>query len=84
MTAITVDEAVQACLGSLTQQTELRDSGGRLLGIFTPCADATARIYEEAKARFNPEVIEQRAASDGPWLSTAEVLQRLRSLEPTE
>ena len=84
MNAITVGPPVQACLEPLTDQTELRGADGTLLGYFVPVSDASARMYEQARARFDPEVIRKRAAYQGPWLSTAEVVARLESLESAE
>lgn len=51
---------------------EVRDSAGRHLGYLTH--------------GFTPEEIDEarrRAASDGPWSTTAEVLEHLKSLDGT-
>jgi hypothetical protein len=84
MTTIIVGEEVQICLSPLTEQTQLRGPDGALLGLFLPMSDATARAYEEARTRFDLDEIHRRAASEGPWLTTAEVLARLKSLESAQ
>lgn len=84
MTTVTVAEAIQAFLGPLTEPVELRGQDGTLLGYFTPLTPAAARRYEAAKALFDPEVIRQRAAHPGPCYTTAEVIRRMESQDPTK
>lgn len=59
-------KALQAAGGTV----ELRDTAGTLLGYVSP-PFTTAEIAE-AKRRLD---------SDGPWFSTEQVLENLRSLE---
>lgn len=59
-------KAVQAANGAL----EVRDSHGNLLGYVSPPV-SSAEIDEAIK----------RLHSDGPWYTTQQVLDRLKSLE---
>jgi hypothetical protein len=79
MTIVTVGEAVQVCLGGLTEPVELRGADGSLLGYFTPVKEGTAEDYAAARAHFDPEVIRKRKSDPGPWLSTEEVIRRMES-----
>lgn len=84
MTTITVGAVVQTCLAGISEPTELRSSEGLLLGYFTPIPPAVAPLYDDAKRRFDPELLRRRAEHDGPWHSTAEVMNRIESTRPTE
>jgi hypothetical protein len=79
MVILTVGEAVQACLGGLTQPVELRGADGNVLGYFTPLTTSTARRYAAARAHFDPEVSRRRGADDAPRYTTAEVIKRMES-----
>ena len=74
MSRITVSDDVLAVLGGLHAKTELCDTGGRVVGLFVPAAEATA-IPPELPAGE----LERRRRST-TWHTTADVLARLKEL----
>lgn len=83
MTTITASDAVQGLLGGLTATTEIRDASGNVLGYYTPAVERERQLYERAKAHFDPEEMKRRAESNAPGYSFEQVMDHLRSLEPT-
>lgn len=74
MTDIVVDASVaQACVAA-GGQVRLVDPDGRILGVLTP-PQAEVFSAEEIKAAY------ERRNSPGPWYTTAQVMDKLRSLE---
>jgi hypothetical protein len=80
MIQVTADESVKALLGTLEQAAEIRDDGGTLLGYYTPAKVEAERLRQKIRAEFDPEEIARRKASKERGLTTAEVLEYLRSL----
>jgi len=64
MVKITIDSSVQAMLMDLSVPLTFVDEKGQVLGFFSPAAEASRRLYEEAEI---PEL-------------TKEELERLRAL----
>ncbi|HMC65637.1 MAG TPA: hypothetical protein VKI65_11925 [Gemmataceae bacterium] len=81
MGVLAADTALQAYLAPLKERTEIRDTQGRLLGLFIPHAERQAD-YSEVRKLFDPEEIKRRKEQEGhlPGSTTAEVLQRLQAL----
>jgi hypothetical protein len=80
MTVITADAAMQAFLASVTEEAEIRDAQGRLLGIYTP--QAQARDYHAKAAHlFDLAEAERTLAEGTQGSSLAEVWERIRALE---
>ncbi len=81
MNTITADNSLQQSLASLNSLTEIRDEDGRIIGYFSPAADRTSAAYAQAAAHFDPEEMKRRKHSNERGLTTAEVLDHLKSLE---
>jgi hypothetical protein len=82
MNSITVPAALGDLLGRLTNETELRDAKGHVLGAFVPSEQARKKRYEELKKLFDPAETKRRIeAEHGTGCTTAELLEYLKSLE---
>lgn len=80
MNTVTADSALQQSLGLLNGLTEIRDARGRVIGYFSPAtAHTAAAAYAQAAARIDPEETKRRKASGASGLTTAEVLEHLKS-----
>lgn len=77
MNTITADAAVEAVFGGLAEPVELRDSDGRLMGVFTPASRDEADVYSRAAAHFNPDEKQRRKDSGRVGLTTDDVLARI-------
>jgi hypothetical protein len=71
---------MQAKLEDLMQTTEIRDTGGRLIGYFTPASARDAELYARARQHFGREEIQRRKSEPHESYTTAEVLDHVRSL----
>lgn len=72
MTRVILNDDQARAVRGASDTVALLDQSGVLIG------------YVAAQTHFSPEEIEEaqrRANSDGPWLTTAEVLSRLSALE---
>lgn len=83
MTSITADGDMLAALANVKELAEVRDGTGNVIGFFAPVTIEHAARYADAAAHLNPKEIKQAKEGNGPGRSTAEVLQRLQSLEKT-
>ena len=81
MSRLTADPTVQTFLGTLTEPTEIRDSSGRLLGLFTPASHFERDLYQQAARHFDPEETKRRKQSGRIGSTTQEVLAHLKGLE---
>ena len=82
MNRLTADDNLQRSLDELEGLTEIRDPQGKVIGYFTPAAgDKTAAIYSQAAAHFDANEMKRRKESGETGLTTAEVLDHLKSLE---
>ena len=79
MVTITASDAVETALSGFAQKVEIRSSSGRVLGYFEPSAE-TRMLYDEARKYFDPEEIKRLKESNGPFYTTAEIMNHLRSL----
>ena len=79
MIVLTADDALRVLLGSLTETAEIRDPAtGAVLGYFTPASKGLAAEYAPL---FDIQEIARRKAEGMSGLTTAQVLERIRSLE---
>ena len=78
MVQVKVNE-VTAVLGPLKERAEILDDHGMLIGHYEPVESSEDALYRKAASLFDPEEIRRRKQSAGPWLTTAEVFERLRS-----
>jgi hypothetical protein len=81
MPKITLDEALSSKLHQLTEDAELCDPSGRVLGYFIPQVDMSE--WEPVSPGASEEELERRALST-EWYTSAEVLAHLEKLECSE
>jgi hypothetical protein len=81
MPKITLDEALSSKLHELTQEAELCDPSGRVLGRFIPQVDMSE--WEPISPEASEEELERRAQST-EWYTTEEVLAHLEKLQCSE
>ena len=79
MNTITADPSLQESLSKLPGLTEVRDSGGNLLGYFSPSSHQLPEAYANAAAHFDPQEMKRRKSSGDQGRTTAEVLNRIAS-----
>ncbi len=80
------DAGLRAYLDPLTEPTEIQDSEGNLLGVFTPADRSAVVDYTEVRKLFDPEEIKRRKerSRNDPGRTMDQVLARLRSLGKSE
>jgi hypothetical protein len=78
MTRITVDAGLSGQLHALTQETELCDPSGKVLGRFVPAFDPSA--WEFLSPDVSEEELDRREQSTEKRYTTAEVLAYLEKL----
>ena len=79
MAVLIADPALLSYLTPMKERTEIRDSNGKLLGVFTP-----ERVdYSEVRKLFDPEEIKRRKerSQNDPGRTLDQIMERLRSLE---
>jgi hypothetical protein len=81
-TRIQLDRAMSESLARLKARAEIVDDRGTILGYFEPVDPDEEELYRKAALLFDREEIERSKAEDGPCRTTAEVLDRLRSMGP--
>jgi hypothetical protein len=79
MSSITIGQELAPTLARLSERTEIRDSQGNVLGIFTPKARK-----EVLESLFDLEEAERIAATDKENYSLEQVKEYLGSLEKKE
>ena len=67
MTRVILSAEQAQLVSSTTDLIELVDPQGNVLGVCSP-------LWNESEI----QIAQQRAKSDGPWLTTAQVLERLK------
>jgi hypothetical protein len=83
MTSLTVNDQLLAVLNEAKGLSEIRDSAGNVVGFFAPVAVKDAQRYALAAAHIDPARVQRAKEETGPGRTTAEVLERLASLEKT-
>jgi hypothetical protein len=78
MTQITLDAGLAIQLHDLTQEVELCDPSGRVMGRFVPILDSTA--WEPISPDITEEELDRREQST-EWYTTEEVLAHFKNLE---
>src|SRR5438552_839228 len=79
MSTFTIAAEVASALGQLKERTEIRDSQGKILGVFTPQAHK-----ERLESLFTLEEAERIASTDSENYSLEQVKAYLGSLEKKE
>ena len=80
---IQLDREMSETLGKLKERAEIVDERGTILGYFEPVDPEEEELYRRAALLFDPEEIRRAKADDRPCHTTAEVLDRLRSMGPS-
>jgi hypothetical protein len=83
MIQVQTDEAAASILRPLKERAELLDDQGTLIGYFYPVDDDQEALYRHAATLFDPDEVRESLAAEGHWSTTAEILDRLRSLGTT-
>jgi len=83
MNRITADSAMHKALSQLNNPTEIRDVNGNVVGYFTPANQQEAQLYAEARASFDKDEMKRRKESGANGLTTAQVLEHLKSSNPS-
>jgi hypothetical protein len=81
MQLVTVDGSVAEQLGKAEALVEVRDASGKMLGFFAAVKMDQAAEYAQAAAGVDPWALLRARSEPGTGRSTAEILQRLKSLE---
>jgi hypothetical protein len=86
MSAITLDETMIKKLSTLLEATEICDSEGKVLGVYTPVEESlyNQQIPQHLLDKFDQAEIERRRKSTVRGKTTAEVLKRLEALEKAQ
>jgi len=79
MSRITITEAMKGFLEGITDQTELQDEKGRVVGLFVPLAEQ----YAKAAALFpddeNARRIREEMKDRSKWMTTDEAISYLEN-----
>jgi hypothetical protein len=78
MPKIVIDAALRAQLQAITEQVELCDESGQVLGRFLPTVDLSQ--YEPLEPQVSEEELERRSRSNEKTYTTAEVLAYLEKI----
>ncbi len=78
MARIVLDAATIAKLTTELHPVEVCDEQGNVIGTFRPRLDPAK--YGPLEPQISEEELERRMKSNGPWYTTAEVLEHLRKL----
>jgi len=79
MNRVMLDEALRSKLGDLSQQSQICDQEGQVVGLYIPLPEYDPALYRWAEAQIGDEELERRAQEPG-GRTTAEVLERLEKL----
>jgi len=80
MVQVKANGAISAFFGPIKERAEILDDQGALLGYFEPADDQEDALYRHAATLFDPDEVRESLAAEGQWSTTAEILDRLRSL----
>jgi hypothetical protein len=80
MQLVVSDEQASMIVAAATP-VPVHDQAGRLIGYVTPATDRKAPSAGPAASQIREA--EKRLDSNGPWYTTAQVMEHLRSLETT-
>jgi hypothetical protein len=81
MQSVIVDGRVAEELGRAEALVEVRDASGKMLGFFAAVKMDQAAEYAQAAAGVDPWALLRARREPGNGRTTAEVLERLQSLE---
>ncbi len=83
MSAITLDETMIKKLSTLQEATEICDSEGNVLGVYTPVESTfyNQQIPQHILDKFDPVEIEKRRQSPHPGYSLKEVWEHIHAME---
>jgi len=80
------DECLVEGLSGIVEPVEIRESTGKVLGIYTPALSAEeAALYEKARSMFDPAEMERRLTEGrGTGRALGEIIRQLESSETRE
>lgn len=78
MTNVALDEKARAALTAENGLVAVTDAAGNVVGFFAPVGIDHAPDYAAAAGHFYPDKDKPR---NGPWFTTEEVANHLKSLE---
>jgi hypothetical protein len=81
MITLTADETLHGRLAGMTEEAEIRDAGGALLGVFTPRAVAERKRHESVRALFDLEEADRIMETEKERYTLEEVWRHIDSLE---
>jgi hypothetical protein len=83
MSAITFDETMIKKLSALHEATEIRDSEGKVLGVYTPVEGTLNNqlVPQHILDKFDPVEMEKRRQSTHPGYSLKEVWEHIHAME---
>lgn len=82
MITVTISDNLRSVLAGIKEEALLRGENGDVIGRFSPGRLSDEEAYALAPGLFDREEIKRRkAAESGKGRTTAEVLERLQSLE---
>lgn len=86
MSAITLDETILKKLPVLHESTEIRDTNGKVLVVYTPVEGSFSnqKIPQYLLDKLDQAEIERRSKSNVRGNTTAEVMKRLEALEKAQ
>jgi len=79
MNKVMLDETLRSKLGNLSQESQICDEEGQVVGLYVPMPEHDPELHRWAEAQISDEELERRAQEPG-GRSTAEVLKRLEKL----
>ena len=78
MVQVKADGTMSAIFGPIKERAEILDDRGMLIGYFEPVDDGEEALYRRAATLFEPEEARQGLSIEGPWTTTAGLIDRIR------
>jgi hypothetical protein len=79
MSRITINEAVKGFLKGITDETELQDENGRILGLFVPLSEQYAKADAIFPEDENARRIREEMKDRSHWMTTPEAISFLEN-----
>ena len=80
MIQVQANDAIQTVIGTLKGRAEVLGDRGEVVGYLIPVDPEEDALYREAAQLFDRDRIRASKADSSPGYTTAEVLERLRSI----
>ncbi len=76
MVTVTLNEQLPAVLAGMTEEAEILNAAGQVVGYFTPRERAEAKRHEQARKLFDAAEGKRRAETEGEGRPLEEILRR--------